>query len=74
MKDKEMGQGIQIPCPACDGKGVLRVYAPPPLNEWLREFSECGTCNGFKVLIATELKAVTKVEPLSRDPRESNER
>jgi hypothetical protein len=70
MKGEKMSEGIQVPCPVCDGKGGWWEY--PPFR--LAEFVKCDTCNGFKILIATEFKAITKAVPLSRGPYDSIDR
>jgi hypothetical protein len=60
---------VKIPCIHCRGNGVVESYRVHH-GKWAPFFiptdpftmTNCPTCNGFGVLIATELKAVTSYE------------
>lgn len=64
---------VQIQCCHCKGDGQLpdyRVfqgqYAPWTLPTDPYRMVNCPTCNGFGVVIATELRAVTNWEQIRR--------
>ena len=78
-----MVENIKVPCPKCKGKGsyertmadghfVCYLYSNVrgcPISEHF--CNPCNVCNGYGVLIATELKKVTAAEVIqSRDSGE----
>ncbi len=57
------GENVQVQCFTCRGKKICLVPHPHPQDPGECKVVPCGTCNGFGVLIATELKRVEKWEP-----------
>ena len=61
-------ENIKVPCFTCRGLRVVYVSTPHPKDPGECTAVHCGTCNGFGVLIATELKRVEKWEPPKWEP------
>ena len=50
---------VQVQCCHCKGSGQMEVSAGDRTDWTAYRLVTCTTCNGFGVVIATELKAVT---------------
>lgn len=57
------GENIQVQCLTCKGGGNVLVSTPHPQDPGQCRVDPCQTCNGFGILIATELKRIEKWEP-----------
>lgn len=72
---------VNVPCLRCKGKGsyertaaeghlVCHIWSSVrgcPISEHF--CNPCDMCNGYGVLVATELKAVTKAVPITNEGR-----
>jgi hypothetical protein len=63
---KKVADNAQVTCFDCRGHGSKFVPSPVPGDPGQCKVVPCLTCNGFGVLIATELKRVEKWEPKKR--------
>jgi hypothetical protein len=57
-------KNIKVPCLVCKGDGTTEERVNDPTDPSSYRLVPCRTCNGFGVLIATELKRVEKWRPI----------
>jgi len=62
---------VTVPCYTCNGKKYEEIPNPVPFDPTQYYTIPCRTCEGYGVLVATELKAISKVRTVPNIPRDS---